>query len=61
MIVIVAIIGFLISAAMQTWEPFAISVIIALGLQWATTAFLHNHMHQLYEGEDDGHGVKTID
>lgn len=61
MVVLVTLFGFLIAEATQSWEPFAISVIIAFGLSWAERQFLHQHMHKLYEGEDDGHGIKTIE
>lgn len=61
MAVIVVFVGFLISLAANSWIPFGIAAIIAFGLQWASTTFLHQHMHKLFEGEEDEHGVKTID
>lgn len=57
----IALVGLVIGAAVDSWVPFAIAVVIALILQWASTTFLHQHMHKLYEGEEDEHGVKTID
>lgn len=61
MAVIVVLVGFFTGLAVDSWIPFGIAVIIAMGMQWASTTFLHQHMHKLYEGEEDDHGVKTID
>lgn len=61
MTVITVFVGFLLGLAFDSWIPFGVTVIIAFGLQWASTTFLHQHMHKLYEGEEDEHGVKTID
>lgn len=61
MIVAIAIIGLWLGVAFDTWIPFALSIVIALGLQWTTNLWMHSHMHKLYEGEEDEHGVKTIE
>ncbi len=61
MAVVVVFVGFIVGLATDSWIPFGIAVIIAMGMQWASTTFLHQHMHKLYEGEEDNHGVKTIE
>lgn len=59
--VLIACVGLIIGIAVDSWIPFGISVVIAFGLEFAKSAWLHNHMHKLYEGEEDDHGVKTIE
>lgn len=61
MAVIAVLLGLWAGLVVDSWVPFAISVVIAFGLKFMETAWLHNHMHQLYEGEEDEHGIKTID
>lgn len=58
---IVALVGLIISLATNNWIPFAIAVVIAFGLGATENMWLHDHMHKLYEGEEDEHGVKTIE
>lgn len=61
MAVVAVIIGLWIGVAIDSWIPFAISVVIAFGIKFTETAWLHDHMHKIYEGEEDEHGVKTIE
>jgi nitrogen fixation/metabolism regulation signal transduction histidine kinase len=61
MTVIVILAGFFVSIAVDSWIPFGVAAIIAAGMQWAATTFLHQHMHKLYEGEEDERGIKTIE
>jgi hypothetical protein len=61
MAVLIVLAGLFVGAAVDHWIPFAIAVVIAAGLDYAKDAWLHDHMHKLYEGEEDEHGVKTID
>ena len=57
----IATVGLIIGIAVDSWIPFGIAAVIAIAFQEMANAFLHNHMHKLYEGEEDDHGVKTID
>lgn len=61
MAVVIATAGLLIGVATESWIPFGVAVVIAFGWVFIHMDFLHNHMHKLYEGEEDEHGVKTID
>jgi hypothetical protein len=61
LVAIIAVVGLLIGVAVDSWVPFGIAAVIAIALQEMTNAFLHDHMHKLYEGEEDDHGVKTIE
>lgn len=58
---IVTLFGLWAGVVSGSWIPFAISVVVAFGLKFMETAWLHDHMHKLYEGEEDDHGVKTIE
>lgn len=61
MAVIAVLIGLWVGVSIDSWIPFAISVVIAFAIKFTETAWLHSHMHGLYEGEEDEHGVKTIE
>lgn len=61
MAALVAFIGLIIGIASDSWIPFGIAIVIAFGIDFMKDAWLHSHMHKLYEGEEDDHGVKTID
>lgn len=61
MALVIMAFGLFIGLLIDNWAPAAFGAFIAIGLIWAENKFLHQHMHQLYEGEEDEHGVKTID
>ena len=61
MIVIIAVIGLWISVAFDTLIPFAISIVIALGLRWMTNLWIHSHIHESIKHGEEEHGIETID
>lgn len=61
LVAIIATAGLVIGIAVDSWIPFGIAAVIAIGFQEMANAFLHHHMHKLFNGEEDDHGVKTID
>lgn len=58
MAMVLLIAGLLLSIAVDHWLPFAVSTILSVATLWATDTFLHNHIHELTE-EDNEHG-KTV-
>ena len=58
MAIILLIAGLLLSVALDHWLPFAVSTVLAAIVLWSTDAFLHDHIHELTE-EDNEHG-KTV-
>ncbi len=61
MAVIAILLGLLIGVLAESWIPFGVAAVLAIGLLWTENKFLHDHMHNLYAGEEDEHGVKTIE
>jgi len=59
--VIAVLIGIFISGAIDSWVPFAISVVVFAILQWFENKWLHDHIHTVAEGWEDDHGDKTIE
>ena len=54
--IVLLLVGLLMSLAVNSWIPFAVTVVLAAMMFWSMDAFLHDHMHELTEKEDDEHG-----
>ena len=53
MAVIIVLFGLCLGILADSWVLFAIAVVIAFGFGFVETAWIHDHMHKLYNGEED--------
>lgn len=57
--IVLLLVGLMMSLAVNSWIPFAVTVVLAAMMFWSMDAFLHDHIHELTKKEEDD-DVKTI-
>lgn len=57
--IVLLLVGLMMSLAVNSWIPFAVTVVVVAMMFWSMDTFLHDHIHELTDNKED-EDVKTI-